>query len=161
MKPAAEPEAETMARIESSVVIVRPLEEVFQFVADAENQAQWSAEGARYERISQGSIGVGSAWRYTTGFPGRRVEGVRTITEFKPNSMVGFHATALFDVIGRFQFEPVPTGTKVTIVVEGELTGFYRWFRPLVLGLTSMLFARDMRTLKRLLEERNTRGRSS
>jgi uncharacterized membrane protein len=147
-----------MARIESSVVIDRPLEEVFQFVADAENQAQWSAEGARYERIKQGPIGIGSAWRYTTGFLGRRVEGVRTITEFKPNSLVGFHATALFDVIGHFQFEPVPTGTKVTLAVEGQLTGFYRWFQPFVLGLTSMLFAKDMRTLKRLLEERDTHG---
>lgn len=147
-----------MARIESAVVIDRPLQEVFEFVADAENQAQWSAEGARYERISQGPLGVGTTWRYTTRFFGRRVEGIRTITEFEPNSSFGFHATALFDVMGHFHFEPMPTGTKVTIAVEGKLTGFYRWIQPIVLGLTSMLFARDMRTLKRLLERRSTRA---
>ena len=49
-----------MARIEGEIVIDRPVEEVFDFVADERNEPRYNPQMLRAEQISSGPIGLGT-----------------------------------------------------------------------------------------------------
>jgi hypothetical protein len=54
--------------IEGEIVIGRPVEEVFDFVADERNEPRYNVQMRRAEKISEGPIGLGtSAWERSTG----------------------------------------------------------------------------------------------
>ena len=47
-----------MARIEGEIAINRPVDEVFDFVADERNEPRYNPKIARVEKLSDGPIGV-------------------------------------------------------------------------------------------------------
>jgi hypothetical protein len=49
-----------MVLIEGAIVINRPVEEVFDFVADERNEPRYDLRMRRAEQISDGPIGVGT-----------------------------------------------------------------------------------------------------
>ena len=55
-----------MVKIEVSAVIDRPVEDVFAFMSNPENDPQWQSDTAETKITSQGPMGVG-----TTYLPGR------------------------------------------------------------------------------------------
>jgi hypothetical protein len=50
-------------RIEGEIVIDRPVEEVFDFVADARNELRYNPRMLRAEKLSPGPIGLGTRFR--------------------------------------------------------------------------------------------------
>lgn len=52
-----------MVKFEESVVIERPLEQVFAFVSDPRNDTEWSEEIAEVRQTSEGPLGVGTSFR--------------------------------------------------------------------------------------------------
>ncbi|MGZ6639243.1 MAG: SRPBCC family protein [Solirubrobacteraceae bacterium] len=49
-----------MARVEGEIIINRPEEEVFDFVADERNEPRYNPRMVRAEKISEGPIGPGT-----------------------------------------------------------------------------------------------------
>jgi hypothetical protein len=62
-----------MARFKQSVVINRPVEQVFVFVSDLENDPPWSG-AAGMRRTSPGPVGIGTTFRQRDRFLGRRLD---------------------------------------------------------------------------------------
>jgi hypothetical protein len=52
-----------MVHIEGEIVINRPVEEVFDFVADERNEPRYNTQMRRAEQLTEGPIGVGSRFR--------------------------------------------------------------------------------------------------
>jgi uncharacterized protein YndB with AHSA1/START domain len=52
-----------MARIEGEIAINRPVDEVFDFVADERNEPRYNPRIARVEKLSSGPIGHGTQFR--------------------------------------------------------------------------------------------------
>ena len=52
-----------MVRIEGEIVINRPMEEVFDFVADERNEPRYNPHMRRAELITKGPVGVGTRHR--------------------------------------------------------------------------------------------------
>ena len=52
-----------MARVEGEIIIYRPVEEVFDFVADERNEPRYNPRMLDAEQISEGPIGVGTRFR--------------------------------------------------------------------------------------------------
>jgi hypothetical protein len=65
-----------MRRFESSFVINRPLEEVFAFLANLENDAKWRREWVEAKNTSEGPLGVGATSCLVGEFRGRRIEAI-------------------------------------------------------------------------------------
>jgi hypothetical protein len=63
-----------MADFENTVTITRPVEEVFTYLADAENLPQWNYAIEQTRKISPGPVGVGTVYRQTRTLPGRSQE---------------------------------------------------------------------------------------
>src|ERR1043166_9382389 len=61
-------------RIEGEVVIERPVEEVFDFVADARNEPRYNPRMLRAEKLTPGPIGLGTRFRDEVRSVGRPAE---------------------------------------------------------------------------------------
>jgi len=142
-----------MARIEASVVINRPLEEVFAFVGNIENNPQWQSSVLESRATSEGPIGVGTTYRYVSQLLGRRIETDGEITEYEPNRKYSFKSTSgPFPIEGGFTLEAAEGGTKVTLAAEAEVGGFFKLAEPLVIRMMKRQFEADVGNLKDLLE---------
>jgi hypothetical protein len=56
-----------MSRVDGDIVIDRPLEAVFDYVADQSNEPQYNPQMVRAEKITAGPVGVGTRFRSAVG----------------------------------------------------------------------------------------------
>ena len=63
-----------MIKVEDSVVIERPVEDVFAYVADQTNAPHWQAGLVEVRRTTDGPVGVGARHTAVRTFMGRRME---------------------------------------------------------------------------------------
>jgi uncharacterized membrane protein len=120
-----------MPQAERSIVIKRPLSDVFAFFADPENDRQWRAGVKEISR--QSGAGVGAVYRQRLSGPmGRSIPADIEITEYEPDSRIGFRAIAgPVRPQGSYRFRAVPgEQTDVTVNLSAELAGL----KKLVMG---------------------------
>ncbi len=142
-----------MTKLEQSVVINRPTEEVFAFVADIEKMSQWMSELVEAKQTSEGPVGVGTTVNAVANVLGRRAENIQEVTEYEPNSKFAIKsASGPVASKDEFTFESVAGGTKVTRVTEAELGGFFKLAEPLVARMLRRQFETNFANLKDLLE---------
>lgn len=60
-----------MIKIEHSVIISRPVKDVFTYVTEVENEPQWIGEVVEVNKTSDGPMGVGSTYDNIVHFLGR------------------------------------------------------------------------------------------
>ncbi len=142
-----------MARIEASVVINRPIEEVFAFVTDFEKAPQWMSELVEAKQTSEGPVGVGTTISAVASPLGRRIESTQEVVEYEPNAKYAIKSTS-GPVASKdgYTFEAVAGGTKITRVAEAEMSGFFRLAEPLAGRMMRRQFETNFANLKDLLE---------
>jgi uncharacterized protein YndB with AHSA1/START domain len=142
-----------MVKVEVSVVINRPVEEVFAFVTRIENWNQWDAQLAEVKKTSEGPVGVGTTCQEVRHFMGRRMESTNEITEYEPNRKLSFKSTSgPFPVEGGYTFESVEGGTKFTVKGQAETGGFFKLTDPIVRRAVKGQLETINANLKELLE---------
>ena len=106
-----------------SVVIARPIGEVFSFFADAENDPKWRSGLKSIRRL--GELGVGTEYEQTVSGPGgRSISANVRVTAFEPEHRVAFEATSgPVRPQGEYRFEAADGGTRVTFSLAAELSG--------------------------------------
>ncbi len=142
-----------MFTVEESVVINRPVEEVFAFVADNRNDVRWQ-DGLLEVRVApDGPVGQGTQVTEVRKFMGRRIESTRVISEFVPNvRIVAGTKDGPVDVGGYTTFEPIEGGTRVTQHMEMQTKGFFALADPLVASSMRRNLKASSGDLKDLLE---------
>ena len=142
-----------MIRAEQSVVINRPVDEVFRFVSDVEKWDQWAAEMVEVRKTSEGPVGLNTTFSALVKLLGQQVENEHEITEYKPGSRLGITVTS-GPVKGRatLSFESLDGGTKVTEAMEAETGGFFKVADPIVTRMVQRQYAANLENLKDLLE---------
>ncbi len=142
-----------MTKLEQSVVINRPIEEVFAFVADIEKSPQWMSELVEAKQTSEGPVGVGTTFSAVATPLGRRAESTQEVTEYEPSSKFAIKSTSgPVASEDEYTFESVAGGTKVTRVVNAEMAGFFKLAEPLVVRMMGRQFKTNFAHLKDLLE---------
>jgi uncharacterized protein YndB with AHSA1/START domain len=121
-----------MPRAEYTTVIQRPPEEVFAFLADAENDPKWRRGVLDINRVSGEGIGT----RYRQGMKGpmgRRIPADIEITELEPNGLITFRGVeGPVHPTGRYELVPADAGTRVRFVLEAEVAGIKKLMAPMV-----------------------------
>jgi hypothetical protein len=146
-----------MVRIEGEILINRPAEEVFDFVADERNEPRYNPHMRRAERISEGPIGVGSRFRAEIVSMGRPVEMVIEFTGCdRPRRLASSTHMSSMDTHGGLTFDPVPEGTRMRWSWDVEPRGVLRLIRPLVAWIGQRQEQRIWTNLKHLLEGQGT-----
>ena len=146
-------------REELSVVFERPVEEVFTFATDPENEPLWQSTSLETERTSEGPLGVGATFRNTSKFLGRRIETTYEVTEMEyPRRECVKIVSGPIPGSGCYLFEPAEGGTRFTQTFVVEVGGFFRLAEPLVGRAIRRQTEADMATLKDMLEAVETKG---
>jgi hypothetical protein len=142
------------AREEHTVVIERPIEEVFAYITDANNDSLWQSASLETEQTSEGAVGVGTTYRNVSKFLGRRIEATFEVTEHEPPRKQCIRVTSgPIPAVGCYLLEPADSGsTRFTQNIEADVGGFFRLAEPLVARAFRRSMQADMATLKDLLE---------
>ncbi len=145
-----------MVKIEVSVVINRPVEDVFAFVSNPKNDSQWQSNTTETKITSQGPIGVGTTYRDVTQFLGRRIESIYEFTEYEANRKLSLKSTSgPIPLEATITCEPVEDGTKVNFSARAEPGGFFKLAEPLVARMAQRTWATNYANLKDLLESQD------
>jgi uncharacterized membrane protein len=141
-------------RIEKSIEINQPVEKVFEFVWNPENDPLWQTQVREAKITSDGPLGVGSTTSQTAHFLGRSIETTGEITEHVQNQKFAWKSTS-GPVAGEglFTFESVADGqTKFTMAVDLDIGGFFKVAEPLVARSSKRQVDANLANLKDLLE---------
>ncbi len=137
-----------MARFSNNLIIDRPIDEVFRFVADFENMPKWNYFVVDVSKVTPGPIDVG------TTFTQRRKTDAQQyrIVEFEPNRKVAVETLPPApDLVMRFTFEPLGDNTSLTD--EWELkSGLLGIVGSIAAGPVKSAVAENLAKLKQLLE---------
>lgn len=142
-------------QVESSIVIMQPLEDVFAFITDTEAQSQWQAATQENKKLTDGPVGVGTQIQHRGKFLGKRMESIAEVVEYEPNSK--YHVKSVqgyLPVDLQYLLEPAEEGTKLILIAGGAPGDFFRLAEPLVAAASRRLIAADLRRLKAVLETR-------
>jgi carbon monoxide dehydrogenase subunit G len=142
-----------MVRVEGDIVINRPVEEVFDFVADERNEPRYNSKMRRAEKISEGPIGVGTRYRAEVVSAGRPVTMIIEFTGYDPpRRLVSSTRMSSMDIQYTLTFEPSPEGTRMRWSGDVEPRGILKQMSPLVAWIGRRQERRIWTGLKRLLE---------
>jgi uncharacterized protein YndB with AHSA1/START domain len=134
--------------------VERPVDEVFAFVAEMENEPRWHTDIVEAERLTEGEVGKGTSYRVRfRSQPMSPPEGTVQIVEFESDhrivsrSDMGDMKPELTHV-----FEDADGGTKVTRRIEIETSGLMRLLSPVMKVMVRRRNVQFLDNLKRLLE---------
>ncbi len=142
-----------MIKVEKSIVINKPVEEVFSFVTGADNYTKWQAA---VEQVIEGGPRntVGSQFTEVRKFMGQEMRTTLELTEFVPNAKWAAKVVkgpVPYEV--NMTFQSVEGGTKVTTCVDGEPKGFFKLAEGMVAGQLEKSLTDDELKLKEILEK--------
>ena len=144
-----------MAEFSQTVVINRPVAQVFEFVRDLENDAAWSGRSAaEIRRTSSGPVGVGTTFRQRTRFLGRRLDLVLEVIDYQLNRSITLKTTSRqLSFTGTREVESVgDAATRVTFTGSGSAGGVWGFAEPLVAAVGRLRLRTQLAQLKRVLE---------
>jgi Polyketide cyclase / dehydrase and lipid transport len=140
-------------RIEGEIVIDRPVDEVFDFVADARNELRYNPRMLRAEKLTPGPIGLGTRFRDEIRSMGRPAEiTIEVIGYERPRRLTNSIHMSTMDVRGGLTFDPVPPGTRMRWAWELTPRGVFKLMTPVIAGIGRRMEQRGWASLKHVME---------
>jgi uncharacterized protein YndB with AHSA1/START domain len=142
-----------MAGFKQSVVINRPVDRVFAFVSDLENDPPWSG-AAEMRRTSAGPLGIGSTFRQRDRFLGRSLDLILEVVGYEPNHKITLKTSSGFlSFTGTRLVEPDgDSATRVTFVGSGHAGNGWKLAEPVLAALGGRRLRTQLSRLKQVLE---------
>jgi carbon monoxide dehydrogenase subunit G len=141
-----------VAHVSKSVFIPKPVDDVFAYLADFSNTAEWDPGVAEATQTSEGAVGLGSTFDLVTLFRGRRVPVSYEVTLHEPSTRVvlvgrnkNFTGT---DDIG---VEAEGDGSRVSWNADFQMNGVAKLLQPFLGGVFEKLSVEAMEGLERTL----------
>lgn len=142
-----------MRPVTIEVVVERPADEVFAFVSDFENNPRWQRGMRSCRWTSPPPHREGATYDQVARFLGRDIISSFVVVEHELGRRVKITSTAgPFPITETRTVEPDgESGAKVTAVVEGDASRFFRLAAPLLRPMVARSVRRDYARLSRLL----------
>ena len=141
-----------------SIIIERPVEDVFAFLTDARNNALWQANaGLKATRQEpEEPVGVGTRITETWQCMGRKTEATREVTEYERNHKCTqrhlWGASPIKE--GMLLCEPVAEGTRCTYTALVQAGGVFALAEPFLASTLKKAMATSLAEAKHVLETR-------
>lgn len=142
-----------MTRIDGEITINRPVDEVFDFVADERNEPRFNPRMRRVELVSPGPVGRGSRFRAEMATMGRATPMTIEFTGYdRPRRLASRTRLSTMDIDGELTFDPLPVGTRMRWSWTLRPHGLLRLAGPLVARTGRRQELQIWTGLKRVLE---------
>lgn len=141
-----------MFTVEKSVIINKPVAEVFAYANDPSKTTEWQG-GVESVEYPAGGNALGAQYVGVRKFLGQEMKTTMEITALKPNELfaaktlsgpVSFKVTA--------KFEGANGGTKMTTTVKGDPGSFFKLAEGMVVKNLEKSLEEDHKRLKSILE---------
>lgn len=143
-----------MARIEGEITIARPIEVVFDYVADQSNEPQYNPNMVRAEKVTPGPIGAGTTFRSAVRSAGRTADMAIEVTRYdRPTLLASSTTMKQADIHYILRFEPVSAGTRMQWSGRVQPKGALRLLAPVVGWVGGLQEQRIWQSMKRRLED--------
>jgi uncharacterized membrane protein len=143
-------------RVQGSVEIDRPLQEVFNYVSDVDNYPEWMAHVLGVQKGSPGPPRESDTFVVAIKSVGRRFETPYERTSYEADRR--YTDRAVGGPIPNHQwhsaFEVAPKGTSYTRTVDVESRGMLKLLEPLQRRAADRQLRKDLQTLKGVVEAR-------
>jgi uncharacterized membrane protein len=142
-------------KVEHSLVINLPPEEIFAYISDLENLVDWSSVVIAARKISPEVMQAGARVRGTIRFIGKWLDVSFEIVECKPGRYLTIKSIAgVAPCLFCYRFEPVEGGgttvfLQTVIHLTGDVLGLSE---PVVTSVVRRQIEHDLLTLKDMLE---------
>ena len=137
---------------QSKIWIHRPVDEVFTFVSNKENDLQWQS-GLVEVHQAPGPVGVGTRIDEVYSFLGRKMDGKLEITEYEPGRKITTKSVGgPFHIQYSCILEAGNGGTQFTMNMEMKPEGFFTLAEPIVGANLKKSVDTDLASLKKVLE---------
>jgi carbon monoxide dehydrogenase subunit G len=151
-----------VARYVDAIDLPVSVEEAFDYLADFSRTAEWDPSVVEATRLTPGTVRLGSSFRVSVSFLGRRLPLEYRITEFeRPSRLVLSGSDSSLRSIDEITFVPRPGGTRVTYEARLELTGIRRLADPILDVLFQRIGRLAVRGLRERLAGKSTEGAAS
>jgi len=147
-----------MSTNEFSLIISRPVREVFDYMDDVNREREWQPNIRSAKAEPEGPTQVGTKKTYVSDFMGREVKNTYVTKVFDRNKRVVYETTPKSSVDARasLQFEETENGTKVSMKVEAEPRGLLSLIpRGVLESFSQNELEKTLQRLKKRLEAKN------
>jgi uncharacterized protein YndB with AHSA1/START domain len=142
-----------MASVEGEITIGRPVEVVFDYVADQTNEPRYNPSMVRAEKVSAGPIGKGTTFRSAVRWGRRTAEMLIECTDYERPRLLASTTTMKQAIIEyTLTFEPVAAGTRMRWSGQVRPKGAFRLLGPLITWMGVRQERRIWESLERHLE---------
>ena len=142
-----------MIAIEREVRVDRPPDVVFAVLANSERIPEWQASVAAVTVESDEPLGVGSRWRESRSFLGRRIEQTVAVSEYAAGERLAIEVVeGPVPLRVDHRLRPEDGGTVITVRGEGEPGGALRVGARLLVRAVERQFDQDFARLRAIVE---------
>lgn len=147
--------ADMAVDVVTEIVVARPAAEVAAFASNPDNVPVWYANISSVEWQTERPLQLGSKVAFVAQFLGRRLAYTYEIVEWVPGArLVMRTAEEPFPMETTYTWTALgPTSTRMTLRNRGNPTGFSRWLAPIMGIAVRRANGKDLRLLKRVLEQ--------
>src|SRR2546422_8347853 len=122
-----------MTKVERSIVIDRPVDDVWNYVHDPSKDVTWQSTLIESEQLTDGPVGVGTKVREVRQFLGIRIEMAWEVTEFEPTSRSSIKGiSGPVPLSGSYVLAPLNGGTSLTVLGELDAHGLFKLAEPVL-----------------------------
>jgi hypothetical protein len=142
-----------MTRIDGEIVIHRPVDVVFDYVADQSNEPQYNPRMVRAEKITPGPVGKGTQFRSAVASRGQTPEMLIEVTRYdRPTRLASATTMQQADISYTLTFEPAASGTRMRWSGQVRPKGACKLLGPLIAWMGRNQEQRIWASLKQHLE---------
>lgn len=141
-----------MIQISNSIEIMRPVEQVFIYVAELENNPRWMPVQS-VQRLSDGALKKGFRYKQQFRLMGAEYEMDCVVTAFELHKKIAFEYDApVFVWRGHYLFDDLPNGTRLSAKGNITLGGPLKIGEPMFAPKIRKLINDTAPKLKQILE---------
>jgi polyketide cyclase/dehydrase/lipid transport protein len=142
-----------MINLTTSVLVYRPIKQVFDFISTAENDFQWKYGTLASAQVSEGAVGVGAFFRTIGHLMGRRVHETFEITEYEANRKYGFKSlSGPLQSQTLYTFEVAGGSTKISVSTQANVINFFQIRESILEKQLKKQLKENLAMLKGILE---------
>lgn len=142
-----------MIQIISSTQIYKPINRVFQFISNPDNDFQWQYGTLASTRLSGEEAGPGACFQSTSLLMGQRVQSTFEVTEYEPGHTYGFKSlSGPLQSFTHFALSIARGATQVTLSIQANIVNWAELNENILEKKMKRQFKENLTMLKNILE---------
>ena len=121
-----------MLKFSADLKVNRPVEKVFAWLTNVDNQGKFDKSSLKMELLTPGPWRAGSQFRELRDLGGRKTEVLSEVSELEPNRRFVIRSKTGPGWVGVWNFEPEGTETRLNWTGQLTMQGFARLVEPLI-----------------------------